>query len=144
MRPGRLMALLAVLAACSPAGRDDRVELVIVNRATEALLVAIEDARCLDGAAALDGRTILIERPHLSTRLRVDDAGACAGTAPALEIVRRHLGGGEIGRIALVWDGNGRADPTADAEATYNACVSVAREDGPDGPRLIADFAPCS
>lgn len=144
MRPGRAIALLAVLAACSPAGGDDRVELVIVNRATEALLVAVEDARCLDGAAALDGRTILIERPRLSTRLRVAADGACAGTAPALEIALRHLGGGEIGRLTLSWDGNGRTVPAATAAAAYNACVSVAREDGPEGPRLIADFAPCS
>lgn len=138
------MALFAVVAACSPAAGDDRVELVIVNRASEALLVTVEGMRCLDGAGALDGRTILIERPRLSVRLRVEKAGACAETAPALEVSLRHLGGGEIGRLALAWNGDRRAVPTATAEAAYNACVAVGREDGPDGPRLTADFAPCT
>lgn len=137
------MALLAALAACSPAAGDDRVELVIINRATEALLVAVENARCLDGEAALDGRTILIERPRLSARLRVDKANACAEVAPALEVGLSHLGGGEIGRLALAWDGDSRVTPTATAIAAYNACVSVAREDGPDGPRLTVHFALC-
>ena len=124
MRPGLPIApfaVLAILVACSPAGGDDRVELVIVNRATEALLVAVEDARCLDGTAALDGRTILIELPRLSTRLRVAKAGPCAGTAPALAVALRHLAGGEIGHLALSWDGDGRVFPAATAAAAYNA-----------------------
>jgi hypothetical protein len=144
VKRGRLAILLAALAACAPADRDDRVELVIVNRATEALLVAVDDARCLDGAATLDGRTILIERPRLSARLRIDNAGSCATTVPALEIGLNHLAGGEIGHLALAWDDDGRVVPAATAEVAYNACAAITREEGPDGPRLIVDFAPCS
>ena len=145
-RCGCLALLLAVLAACSPAAGDDRVELVIVNRATEAVLLSVDRARCLDPAAiaTLDGRTILIERPRLSVGLRVDRSGACAAAAAALDISLRHLGGGKIGHLALAWDDDDRLTSAATAEAAYNAYVSVARDEGPSGPRLTVAFTPCS
>lgn len=143
-RRAAVLALAAGLAACDGAAADDPVRLVIVNDVTEALIVAVETERCLDGADALDGAVILIEKPRRAAELRVDRTGDCADAAPALDLALGHLAGGVLGRITLEWDGDGRLVPAAEGSRENNACASVDRAEDEDGrPVITIRFARC-
>ncbi len=147
-RPASLMGLVIatpILAGMSGGTTQaaDRIIVEILNHATEAILTVVETARCVDNAAALDGRTVLIERPRLGATLTVDRSGACATAGTVLDVALYHLAGGEIGRVEVAVAENGALAPSATAGRGYNACVEVTRAPTESGLRLTFDFAPC-
>ncbi|MCP4328912.1 MAG: hypothetical protein GY791_10810 [Alphaproteobacteria bacterium] len=143
-KPLAAAVLVLTVVACGPApGAESRITVEILNHVTEAVLTAVDRADCLSGTAALDGRTVLIERPRLAAVLEANRDGACAERSPALGIGLYHLAGGEIGAVRVDWDADGVAQPSADASRRYNACVTIERLVEEPGPRLVFNFAPC-
>lgn len=121
----------------------DRITLVIFNQATEAAHLAVEESRCLDGAAAFGGRVVLIERPRVSAILRIMTDGACAGGRSArLRISLTDLAGGIVGTLAL--EG---ADPDivffAEGAKQANVCADTGRAGPAAAPVFTVRFRPC-
>lgn len=130
-------------ASVSHAQPAERLTLVIFNQATEAVHVNVEEARCLEGADALDGRIVLIELPRAAASLKIVTEDECAAEQPVrLHITLTDLAGGNVGTIAL--DGSAENVTLVAESAKGFICTQTNRAGPASAPVFTARFRPCA
>lgn len=145
-RPIVAALLLAGLGVASGAAlADERVRLMIINQATEAAHLTVEEAQCAEGSDVLEGRTVLIELPRAAAELRLLGQGACAASEARLRIVLTDLVGGTIGAVTLRRaPGVQAAEIAAEGVAAVGSCVQTRQERLGGRLVLTAWFRPCA